>query len=170
MLSIFSPRVDVKKDGTVVSRNALIKCEFDKYYLDPVLKKKAVKVGEGNDDFIVVDVVTYDKRSIDETINTQNKFAPVIEESIRRFAETGDLAAIPPQMNDGVVTDFTVLPQDHAEYMAYMKKVAVAYDNLPADLKGKMTMEDFILKTSDADIESYLNNLKPKEDVKEEVK
>lgn len=167
MPNIFSPRTVVDKNGVVVPRTYENEKSFDKFYVDQTLKEVVKKIGDGDEDFVIITKVIDSKRDIKQVINSQNKDVINIDESIKRFAETGDLTQLPPGMEDGQLIDYTRFPEDHAAYMQMMTKAAEEYDALPASLKGKMTMAEFIQKFDDKQLAAYIESIKPKEEVKE---
>lgn len=127
--------------------------------------KKFKKIGEGDEDFIV-----YDDLVECERVNRQDKINSYradhdVYSVIERVAETGDTTLWQNQA-DGLYIDMTKLPKTTAEYDAILLKASNAYDGLPEDLKGKMSLTEFVDSFKDSDLTAYF---KAKEKVKEEV-
>lgn len=158
MLSIFSPR---KTTAPGLDN-------FDKYYLDYEIKD-VVKPLEGTDDFIIEKKIIVSKRDIVEYINSQADDVG-LDAMLRRFNQTGDSSCLPqPVQASDEILDLTKLPQDNAEYFAYIHKLADDYEKLPLELRKDMSMDEFVKRISNDDIYAYFDAMKKTNEVKEDV-
>lgn len=169
MNSIFAPRYNktVTKDGLVKFTDRVIKGkkDFDKYYIDYKVKKIVKPLPGGKeDDYILESKVVEVRKDIRQLIQSQSDEVG-LDNMLKKFAMSGDLSTLPPQMNNGEIQDITNLPQDNAEYFVYIHKLAAEYESLPADLRKDMTLDQFVKSMTDDQIKAYLDSKKPVEKV-----
>lgn len=170
-ISIFSPRFDnlVQKDGTIkqVPHEATASGPFDEYYIDRELIEVPKPVEGSEDDYVLVPKVKESKRSIREVINSQADDVG-LDNMIRKYELTGDPSVLPTAVAaSDEVLDLTKLPQDNAEYMAYIHNLNAAYEALPIELRKDMTIEEFLRNVTPEQVNAYLESVKPKEEKKD---
>lgn len=170
-ISIFAPRMDYvpQKDGTLkeVPHIAAGTGNFDEYYIDRELVEVPKPVEGSVDDYILVPKLKESKRSIREVINSQADDVG-LDNMIRKYELTGDPSVLPSGIAaSDEVLDLTKLPQDNAEYMAYIHNLSAAYEALPIELRKDMSMEEFIKNITPEQVNAYLDSVKPKEEKKD---
>lgn len=164
--SIFEPRQSFDKNGVAVSYVSPVGIkEYDKYYINYIVKQVPVPLGE-SDDYVLEMRVIEDKQSIKAIIDSQVGDVG-LEAMLEKFNRTGDPSVLPsPVQATEQVQDFTKVPQDSAEYFSYVHGLAAAFESLPIELRKDLTMEAFIKQVTDKQVNDYLDSVKPK--VKEE--
>ena len=172
--SIFEPRkayeVD-KKTGLTKQVDYITPVgikEYDKYYIKRQIKFVPIPVSEGSDDYVLEMRIIDDKEDIYQLINSQASGVG-LQAMLEKFERTGDLSVLPQpvQATDDIV-DFTQLPQDNAEYFEYIHSLANKFKSLPVELRGDMTVEDFVKNITQKQVDDYVASLMPKEDKKDE--
>lgn len=119
------------------------KRQFDTEYVTPRIKDVVQKTGEGEEDFVVVQKITYEKTPIAEVL-ARDHGTTSIQAVIDRFALTGDASVLPSAMpKDGVTNDVTGCPEDLLEADIMAKRAVAAFDSLPDDLKKGRSFGDF---------------------------
>lgn len=166
MESIFSPRYT-----TTVDKNGAVKKTLrevpgvdlsEEFYFDLNLKLIPKKVEGSDEDYIIIPKVTYSKRSIKETIDSQADGVG-LEAMLRKFAITNDPADLPKGMEEGAFFDCTKVPSDDAEYFQYIRKLQADYEALPIALRKDMTMEEFVSKVTNQEAQAFIDSQKPVE-------
>lgn len=156
------------KFGACCVRSFVGKKDFDKYYIDRVIKQVVQKTGEGEDDFIIVDKVIETKRDIAQEINAQMGDA-----GIDAYLKDFEMAGVNPMDSfDGVskdIQDFSEMPDNLADSILLGEKARVAYASLPSELKKGLSYEKFITNFTQEKFDEYMASLVPPK-VEEEKK
>lgn len=142
--------------------------DFDKYYVDVVVKQVVKKTGDGEDDYILVDKVIETKRDIAKEIHAQSGDAG-IDAYLKSFEITGQS---PIESFRGVsdeVVDYTQMPDNLADAQMLAKNSGDLFAGLPKELVGKMTYEQFISSFTQEKFDEYIKSITPSESKKEEV-
>lgn len=144
----FGPLSD-KPKATVTDYSA------DQDIVDYAEEEYVVKTGEGDKDFVV-------KKRVVETsrLNRQdyiNSFADEvgIKNILKKVQATGDETLL-KQRPDGVFIDVTQFPDNRAGMYEAVKNGVEAFDNLPDDIKKKMSMEDFVNNFGQKEFDDYV--------------
>lgn len=145
----------------------LTKKPFDKYYIDVKLVDSVKKIGEGDEDYIIVKKEVISKRDIDEVIESQAADVG-LEAALKKFSLTGDPSVLPePLPEDGALYDVTQLPQDLMDADNYFKAMKAKFDALPDDLKNGRDFNAFMSTITQQQFDAYIASLQPKKEVKE---
>lgn len=115
--------------------------DFDKYYIDREVKQVVKKVGDGEEDYILVDKVIEKKRDIAKEIHAQAGDAG-IEAYIKQFEVVGE--EMPDVRVSDEVVDFTNMPSSLADAVLLGENSRKLFNSLPKELVEKMTYEEFI--------------------------
>lgn len=132
--------------------------DFDKYYIDRVVKQVVKKTGEGEDDFILVDKVIETKRDIAKEIHAQSGDAG-IDAYIRQYELIGE--PIPDVVVGEDVQDFTEMPETLADAVLLGERSRKLFASLPKDLVGKMSYDEFISNFTQEKFDAYISSLMP---------
>ena len=132
--------------------------DFDKYYIDRVVKQVVKKTGEGEDDFILVNKVIETKRDIAKEIHAQAGDAG-IEAYMRQYEIMGE--PIPDVKVSDDIQDFTGMPETLADAVLLGENSRKMFASLPKDLVGKMSYEEFISNFSQENFDAYIASLTP---------
>lgn len=168
MPSIFAPRTETvtTKDGVVaivLRPRQKNKTVFDEFYIDREIVDTVQPVKGGSDeDFIIVQKVKETKRSIKEVIESQSKEVG-LQNLLTKFALNGQDPNLGVKVTDQVL-DLTIMPQDSADYFAYIHNIYEAYQNIPVELRKDMSIEEFVKNVKDKDVDAYIASLTKKED------
>lgn len=139
----------------------------DEYYLDIKLVDKVKKIGEGEDDYIIVKKEVITKTKIDEVIQAQADEVG-LDNLLKKFAITGDPSVLPEAMpEDGVTFDMTGMPQDLIEADNYFKAMKAKFDALPEELKQGRDFSAFMATINQQQFDAYIASLEPKQKEKE---
>lgn len=142
--------------------------DFDKYYVDRVIKQVVKKIGEGEDDFILVDKVIETKRDIAKEIHAQAGDAG-IEAYIKQYEKIGE--PIPEVEVRDDIQDFTEMPSSLADAILLGEHSRDLFKSLPKDLTQKMKYDDFISSFTQEKFDAWKASLlPPKEEKVEENK
>lgn len=140
------------------------KKDFDKYYIDRVVKQVVKKTGEGEDDYILVDKVIESKRDIQAVIQAQVPDVG-IEAYMKPYLMAGE--EIPDVSVTDDIQDFTAMPDNLADAIMLGEESRKKFDALPSDLKGKMSYEEFMTNFSQTMFDEFVEKmLPPKEEEK----
>ena len=150
--------------GPLTARSYEGEKEFDKYYIDRVVKQVVKKTGEGEDDFILVDKIVESKRDIRKVINSQRDDVG-IEAYLRSYQLAGE--EVPDVEVGDDVQDFTRMPESLADAALLGEKSRALFASLPAELKGKMSYEEFMASFTNEMFESFIKKLQPQKEEKE---
>lgn len=142
--------------------------DFDKTYKTIKIIDKAVKTGEGEDDFIIKKKVIVEERPIQEVIDV-DKDSVGVDNIIKQVLRTGDTSLLPVDKGDGNV-DLVGAPEDLMQLKQMGIDAQNAFDNLPKDLTKGMDMKAFVASLTqeqfDAFVKAMVERSTPK---KEEV-
>lgn len=141
--------------------------DFDKYYIDLVVKQVIKRTGEGEEDFIIVDKEILTKRDIAKEIHAQAGDAG-IDAYLKNFELTG---VSPIESFAGVsdeIIDTTKMPQTLADAQLLAKKTGELFESLPRELVGKMSYEQFIANFTQEKFDEYIASITPKKEEKKE--
>lgn len=171
MNTLFQPRKAFdKKTGEQIDYISPGQDNFDKYYIKRVVKYVPVPLFEGSDDYVLDMKVIEDKVDIVETINSQANDVG-LKAMLERFEKTGDPSCLPSPVNaTDDILDLTKLPQDNAEYFEYIHGLADKYKSLPVELRQDMTLDEFVKKITDKQVNDWLESVKPVEKKVEDKK
>lgn len=149
--------------------------EFEKERLDVVLIPKAQEVDADNA-ILVYEPVIKGKTNINDLIASYADDVG-IQNILRKVALSGDTSLFnqtgrKPLGNGGPepVQDYTDAPQSKTDAFNQVVKGVQAFDELPADLKGKMSMAQFAELVGQEEFENYIAGIIAKNTPKEESK
>lgn len=151
--------------GPACARSFEGRKDFDKYYIDREIKQVVKKTGEGEEDYILIDKVIETKRDIDKVINAQASDVG-IEAYLKNYEVTGE--AMPDVVVSEDVQDFTNMPGSLAEAALLGEKSRKLFASLPADLKGKMTYEEFVTSFTNEMFDAFIAKMQPKAEEKKD--
>lgn len=114
------------------------------------------KTGEGDEDFIVIDKVVEDSR-----VNRQKKYNELgadrdIYSIIRKVEDTGDLTLLNSGV-EGQFLDVSELPENGQELNERLSKAVAVWEQLDPELKGKLSLPDFLKSLTDEKLEAYFS-------------
>lgn len=132
--------------------------DFDKYYIDRVVKQVVKKTGDGEDDFILLDKVIENKRDIAKEIHAQAGDAG-IDAYIRQYEIMGE--SIPDVSVSEDIQDFTGMPSTLADAVLLGENSRKLFSSLPKELVGKMNYEEFIANFTQEKFDAYMSSLVP---------
>lgn len=115
---------------------------FDQDYISIEIVDKVVKVGEGENDFIVTKAVIETKKPIKEVVSVDKDQVGVYN-IIKQVMRTGDTSLLPVDKGDCHV-DFVGAPENLMEVKALGEKAERSFKALPKELTGSMDMKAFI--------------------------
>ena len=144
--------------GPLVARKFEGQKDFDKYWIDRVVKQVVKKTGDGEEDFILVDKVIESKRDIAKEIHAQAGDVG-IEAYIRQFEIAGE--PIPDVNLSDEVQDFTNMPGSLADAVLLGENARKLYASLPSELKGKMSMDEFVSGFTQEKFDNFIASLMP---------
>lgn len=137
--------------------------KFEKHYIQHEIKKVVKKVGEGEDDFVLVDKIIEHKDSIKGTIDSHASEVGVYQ-LIERALRTGDnslLTGAGVKLTDEFV-DLTKIPEDAAEVLHFAQASIAAYNSLPESIRKGRSYEEFLSSTTTAeDYAAWVASLTP---------
>lgn len=138
--------------------------DFDKYYIDRVIKQVVKKIGDGENDYVIEDKEVITKRDIAEVINAQNSDAG-IEAFLQPYLTSGEKL---PNVNVGdEIADYTKCPDTLADAIALGEEAKKKFNSLDPKLTKGMTPEEFIQSITQKAFNEYLASLTPKEEGEE---
>lgn len=141
--------------------------DFDKYYIDRVIKQVVKKTGEGEDEFILIDKVVETKRDIQKEIHAQAGDC-----GIDAYLKNFEMSGVSPMESFGGVSDeivdTTQMPQTLADAQMLAKASGEMFASLPRELVGKMTYEQFISSFTQEMFDEYVKSLTPPVEEKKE--
>lgn len=152
-------------NGEVKFGPSCVKCfegvkNFDKYYIDRVVKQVVRKVGEGEDDYIIEDKVIETKRDIAKEINAQ-----IGEAGIDAYLKEYEMAGVDPMESFASVSkevyDFSEMPDNLADAALLGDRAKEAYASLPSELKKGLSYEKFITTFTQEKLDEYIKSLLP---------
>lgn len=132
----------------------------DKYYISRQLVDVAKKIGEGEEDFIIVKKVVETKQDIKEIIDSQADDVG-LNNILKKFAITGDPGVLPENVTTSgtEVIDYSSMPQDLIEAGQYFDAKKKEFDSLPDDLKKGRSFTEFMSTFNQSEFDSYFNSL-----------
>ena len=152
--------------GPLVARKFEGQKDFDKYWIERVVKQVVKKTGDGEDDFILVDKIIETKKDIAKEIHAQAGDAG-IEAYIRQYeTEYGvnPLDVAGPSAEDidkSPISDFTKMPGSLADAVLLGENARKLYASLPSELKGKMSMDEFVSGFTQEKFDKFIASLVP---------
>ena len=137
--------------------------DFDKYYIDRVIKQVPKKIGQGEDDYVIVDKVIESKRLIRDVINADSDKAGIEAYLAPYIASKTPLPGV--NVEDSV-NDYTKCPENLADAIMLGEDAKKAFNNLDPALTKGMTYEQFISGFKQEMFQEYVNKLSNKEPAK----
>lgn len=137
--------------------------DFDKYYIDRVIKQVPKKVGQGEDDYVIVDKVVESKRLISEVINADSDKAG-IEAYLAPYVASK--TPLPGVKVEDSINDYTKCPENLADAIMLGEDARKAFNNLDPKLTKGMSYEEFITGFKNEMFQDYINKLSNKEPAK----
>lgn len=127
----------------------------DEDIVEYVEEQYVEKTGEGDKDFVVKKRVVESSR-----INRQDYVGSFADEVgikniLKKVQATGDETLL-KQRPDGAFIDVTQFPDNRSGMYDAVKNGVQAFDNLPDDIKKKMSMEDFVNNFGQKEFDSYI--------------
>lgn len=151
----------VKKNQFTVLKSFEGQKDFDKYYIDRVIKQVVQKTGDGEDDFILVDKVVETKRDIAQVINAQADEVGV-DAYLRPYLASGE--QIPAVQVSDNISDFTQFPETLAEVAAVGELARANFNKLDPKLTKGKSYEEFITSMTQEAFTEYLKSFIPKKE------
>lgn len=139
--------------------------DFDKFYIDRVIKQVVKKTGDGEDDYILVEKIIESKRDIAKEIHSQSGDVG-IDSYLKSFELTGES---PIESFKGVsseIVDYTKMPDNLADAQLLASKTGDLFASLPKDIVGRMSYEEFIQSFTQEKFDAYIKSLTPPVDEK----
>lgn len=132
--------------------------DFDEYYDDIKIIDSVKKVGDGEEDYIIVKKVVHSKRKIQDVVDA-DKDSVGVENIIKQVLRTGDTSLLP--MDDGKCNvDLVGAPED----LMQLKQTAVdaekAFKNLPPELTDGLDMASFVNNMSQEKFDAFIKAMK----------
>lgn len=127
----------------------------DKDIVEYAEEEYVEKTGEGDKDFVVKTRVVESSR-----VNRQeyvNSFSDEvgIHNILKKVLATGDETLL-KQRPDGAFIDATQFQTSRADLVNSVEKGVKAFDNLPVDIKKKMSMEDFVNNFGQKEFDAFI--------------
>lgn len=114
----------------------------DKTISKYVMKDIVKKTGEGENDYVIIKKqVLVSEQDRDEYVQSFADDVGILN-VLKKVALTGDASMYNAQANQGI--DTTNLPDNKIDAFDVVSKGVLAFDNLPDEIKQKMTMEVFV--------------------------
>lgn len=162
ILSAFTPRKSTHKGVG----------DFDTHYVNYEVKKVVKKIGEGEDDYVLVTKIIEHKDSIKGVIESHADEVGVYN-LIERAIRTGDMSLLnrAAVSDTEQIVDTVGMPTTPDEALHYAESQVDKYNALPDEIKKGRTFEQFLASTTTADdFAAWVKSLVPEADKKEEVK
>lgn len=126
---------------------------------------------------IVYETVLVDEYDIQEYIESFSDEVG-IQNILKKLSLSGDKSilnqtgreALCPDGGLEPIQDYSNVPSSKAEAFNIVAQGVAAYDNLPEDIKAKMSLSQFVSEFGQAQFDAYVENLKQKYAPKEEDK
>lgn len=128
--------------------------DFDQEYESIEIYDKVVKVGEGDEDFVVVKDVKKTKRLIKDVVNA-DKDSVGVENIIKQVLRTGDTSLLPIDKGDCNV-DLVGAPQSLMDLKNLGVDAEKAYNALPADLVKGLDMKTFVENLTQEQFDAFV--------------
>lgn len=131
---------------------------YEKDIVEYQIVQKVKKTGEGEQDFIVYnDYVETSRVNRKEFLNTQGKDHNIYG-IIDKVVATGDVSLL-HKTNEGVYGDFTTVLDDRGNAIEKLNSAKEeALKNIPSDLIGDQTLEQFVKNVTEEAVKSYYAN------------
>ena len=135
---------------------------FDKYYVDIKIIDTIKKVGDGEDDFIILKKVITSKRKIKDVIDA-DKDSVGVENIIKQVLRTGDTSLLPVDKGDCNV-DLVGAPDS----LMGLKQTAIdaerAFSELPPELTDGLDMSSFVNNMSQEKFDAFIKAMQERAD------
>lgn len=128
--------------------------DFDQEYESIEIYDKVVKVGEGDEDFVIVKDVKKTKRLIKDVVNA-DKDSVGVENIIKQVLRTGDTSLLPVDKGDCNV-DLVGAPESLMDLKNLGVDAEKAYNSLPADLVKGLDMKTFVENLTQEQFDSFV--------------
>lgn len=128
--------------------------DFDQEYESIEIYDKVVKVGEGDEDFVIVKDVKKTKRLIKDVVNA-DKDSVGVENIIKQVLRTGDTSLLPIDKGDCNV-DLVGAPESLMDLKNLGVDAEKAYNSLPADLVKGLDMKTFVENLTQDQFDAFI--------------
>ena len=150
--------------------------EFDQEYESIKIVDKVQKVGDGDDDYLIVKQVIVEKKPIQEFIDADAQSVGVYN-IIKQVLRTGDTSLLPIDKGDCNV-DLVGAPSTLMEVKAMGAQAEQAFNSLPGELTKGMDMKAFVDSLTQEQFDAFIKSVadrqvaanKKKEEVNENGK
>lgn len=147
----------VKALNSPFSSNGIVypghKCS-DEFYESIKIVDSVKRVGDGDEDFVVVKKVIVEKQPIKEVINADKDNAGVYA-ILRQFAKTGDESLLPMEKDPSNV-DLVGVPSSLMEMKQTGVDAEKAFKKLPGELTKGMDMKSFVEYMTPDQFETFI--------------
>lgn len=132
--------------------------DFDEFYEDIKIIDSVKKVGDGEDDYIIVKKVVKSKRKIKDVIDA-DKDSVGVENIIKQVLRTGDTSLLP--IDDGKCNvDLVGAPEDLMQLKQSAVDAEDAFKKLPPELTDGLDMASFVNNMSQEKFDAFIKAMK----------
>lgn len=132
--------------------------DFDEYYEDIKIIDSVKKVGDGEDDYIIVKKVVKSKRKIQDVIDA-DKDSVGVENIIKQVLRTGDTSLLPVDTGNCNV-DLVGVPENLMELKQTAVDAEKAFKELPPELTDGLDMASFVNNMSQEKFDAFIKAMK----------
>lgn len=130
---------------------------WDTDYVSISIVDKAVKTGDGDDDFIIQKVVVEERQPIDEVVKADAESVGVYN-IIKQVMRTGDTSLLP--IDDGKCqVDFVGAPENLMELKQMGVDAEQAFNGLPKDLTKELDMASFVNSLTQEQFDAFVKGI-----------
>ena len=159
---------NIKKKRTLLKAVEKWPVEVEEYNLVPVAKELIDANGEKYNG--VVYEPTFVRKYNQQELIASYSDDVGIQNILKKLAISGDKSILnqtgrePLCPNGGLepIQDFSEVPSSKAEAFNIVAAGVAAYDNLPSDIKGKMSLEQFVHDFGQEQLNAYIESVKAK--------
>lgn len=147
-------------------KKATLQRKFDTDYEAIKIIDKVVKVGEGEDDFIIKKKVIIEKTPIQEIIDA-DKDSVGVDNIIKQVLRTQDTSLLPVDKGDCDV-DLVGAPEDLMQLKQMGDDAEKAYSKLPPDLTKGLDMKAFVKSLTQEQFDAFIKSMNDRLNLKKE--
>lgn len=143
---------------------------FDQYYIDQEICKRAVPVDGTDGEYIIEEYIKESKRKISDVVEVDRSSVGV-DNIIRQVLRTGDTSLLPVDKGNGELVDFTNAPSSLMELKQMGVDAENKFKSLPKELVEGLDMTSFINSMNQEKFDAFIkavNDRLTKENKKDE--
>lgn len=125
---------------------------WDKYYIDYIVKDVVVKTGDGEEDFSIEKKIIESKRDIRQTIQADAQNAGIVA-YLKQTALTGEIPNI--HVSDEI-QDFSKMPDNLADALKVADKTKEAFNSIDPALRGNSSIVEFLQSITPEKLKKYI--------------